>query len=106
MHDEHGRRARKGDPPIDAETIALLALQFLAEEPERLGRFLALTGLGPAELKEKAGSAAMLGAVLDYLLGDESLLLVFAATKGVSPQSIGPAQALLARLASGRGPPP
>ena len=40
----------------EAEAIALSALAFLAEEPERLGRFLALTGMGPAELRAQAGA--------------------------------------------------
>ena len=51
-----------------AEALALRALAFLAEDPERLGRFLALTGLGPAELRMRAGDADLLGGVLDHLL--------------------------------------
>jgi hypothetical protein len=71
-----------------AETIALQALGFLAEDVQRLGRFLALTGLGPAELKAEAGSARMLAAVLDHLMKDESLLLVFAAGSAIAPELI------------------
>jgi hypothetical protein len=81
-----------------AETIALTALGFLAEDGQRLGRFLALTGLGPAELKAEAGSARVLAAVLDHLLHDESLLLTFTANHGVAPETIAPAQALLESL--------
>lgn len=78
-----------------AETIALSALAFLATDRRRLGRFLALTGLGPDELKEKARSPRILAAVLNHLLQDESLLLVFAASHGIAPELIGPAGALL-----------
>jgi len=60
-----------------AEALALHALAFLAEDPERLGRFLALTGIGPADLKARAGEPEFLGGVLDHLLGDERLLLAF-----------------------------
>ena len=71
-----------------AETIALTALGFLAEDVQRLGRFLALTGIGPAELKAEAGSARVLAAVLDHLMKDESLLLVFAASSAIAPELI------------------
>jgi Protein of unknown function (DUF3572) len=78
-----------------AETIALSALAFLAEDLQRLGRFLALTGLGPGELRAGARSARIQAAVLNHLLQDESLLLVFAASHGIAPELIAPAQALL-----------
>jgi hypothetical protein len=94
-----GRRMSRNGQKLDrsaAESIALSALTFLAEDSVRLGRFLALTGMGPDDLRESAGSAGTLCAVLDYLLGDESLLLVFTASKGVPPQDLAPARALLA----------
>ena len=72
----------------DAETLAISALQFLAGDPARLGRFLALTGLGPAELRANAGERHLLAAVLDYLLHDESLLLVFAADNRIAPDQV------------------
>ena len=88
----------------DAEKLGLEALAFLAEDAPRLGRFLALTGIGPDELRAAAGAGApeTLLAVLDHLLGDESLLLVFAASHGVRPETIVPAREALARaLGSG-----
>lgn len=75
-------------PPDEAETLAINALRFLAGDPARLGRFLALTGLGPDELKASAGETHLLAAVLDYLLRDESLLLVFAADHRVAPERV------------------
>jgi len=77
--------------------MALSALTFLAEDATRLGRFLALTGIGPDELRSGAGARATQAAVLEHLMADESLLLVFAATKSVAPQSIPLAHALLAQ---------
>lgn len=82
-----------------AATIALKALAFLAEDTQRLGRFLALTGIGPAELKARAQSPLLLAAVLDHLLQDESLLLVFAADRSIAPELVGPAHVLLERQA-------
>jgi Protein of unknown function (DUF3572) len=84
-----------------AETIGLRALTFLAEDAQRLGRFLALTGLGPAELKDQAQTSRVLAAVLDHLLRDESLLLVFAASCGIAPELVAPAQSLLDQGAEG-----
>jgi Protein of unknown function (DUF3572) len=78
-----------------AETIALSALAFLADDLPRLGRFLALTGLGPGELRNEAASPRILAAVLGHLLQDESLLLVFAAGQGIAPKLIAPAHAVL-----------
>lgn len=93
-------------PALDiegAETIAIQALAFLAEDMPRLGRFLALTGIGPTELAAGASTAEMQAAVLDHLLCDESLLLVFAASAGLPPERVGYAHALLARASHLRG---
>ena len=74
-----------------AEAVAIAGLSFLAEDTGRLGRFLALTGVGPAELKAEAGTPHMLAAVLEHLLGNESDLLSFTANAGIDPESVTPA---------------
>lgn len=71
-----------------AETIAVAGLSFLAEEPEALGRFLSATGLGPETLRAAAGEPGFLLAVLEYLTGDESLLLVFVERERLRPTTI------------------
>ena len=79
-----------------AETIAIAALTFLAKDLDRLGRFVALTGLGPEALKLNATRPEFQAGVLEYLMTDESLLLVFAAESGLEPTAIrAAAQALL-----------
>jgi hypothetical protein len=83
-----------------AEEVAVAALVFLASDAGRLGRFLALTGLGPAELRAEARTPRMLAAVLEHLLQDESLLLVFSASSNIPPETIAPAHALLAGAAT------
>ena len=40
-------------------------------EPERLGRFLALTGIGPPEFATAAREPGFLAGVLDHLAADE-----------------------------------
>lgn len=84
-----------------AETIAISALAFLAGDEQRLGRFLALTGLGPAELKSQAQTPRILSAVLDHVLQDENLLLVFATSYRIAPELIAPAQQLLTERVGG-----
>ena len=79
--------------------IGLSALSFLAEERNRLVRFLDLTGMDPDELRMRAQTPVVLAAVLDHMLGDESMLLVFTATTGLDPEVIGQARDLLQRSA-------
>lgn len=87
----------------DAEAIALQGLTFLVSDPQRLVRFLSLTGLTPQELKGFGKDRALQAALLDYLLSDESLLLVFTAEKGLPPDSMAPAYELLSQAAGQAG---
>jgi hypothetical protein len=79
----------------EAELLAVAALSFLAEEPERLGRFLAETGLEPASLRSAAATPGFLPAILDYLIGNEPLLLDFAGSQSIDPADIPAARAAL-----------
>ena len=79
-----------------AESTAIAALGFLAAEPERLSRFLALSGLGPNNLRQAATSPGFLAAVLDHLAADERLLVAFAETQGVGPAEVTRARDALA----------
>jgi hypothetical protein len=78
-----------------AEGLAIQALTFIAGDGERLGRFLATTGIGPAQIRAAAQEPGFLIGVLDYLAGDERLLSAFAADTGVNPADIGKAIAAL-----------
>ena len=78
-----------------AEAVAVQGLAFLAEEPARIERFFLTSGLQPDDVRARAGTPELLAAVLEYLAGDESLLLVFAASRQVAAESIGQAIALL-----------
>ena len=85
----------------EAETVAIRGLGFLADDPHRLIRFLSLTGLEPATLMAGADTSSVQTAVLDYLLADESLLMVFASHAALAPDVVPAARALLARDADG-----
>ena len=79
-----------------AEDIAVKALTLLTRDPERLARFLAITGLGPGTIRAAAGSPGFLRAVLDHVAGNEDLLINLASEMGISPETIGEARRVLA----------
>lgn len=81
--------------------MGLAALGFLAAEPERLVRFLGLTGMTLEDLRGRAGEPALLGAVLDHLLADESLLFVFAEAEALHPAEVAAARRKLPGGAAG-----
>jgi hypothetical protein len=85
-----------GTPREAAESLAIQALNFLATEPERLSRFLALSGLDPARIRAAAAESGFLAGVLAHLGEDERLLLAFAADAGVTPAEVERARRLLA----------
>lgn len=90
------RPRRPGTLTLEAaEEIGHKALLFLAEDPGRLGRFLTESGLEPMELRQKAGTPAMLAAVLGHLLDDESMLLVFTTTASLDPADVHSARVAL-----------
>ena len=78
-------------------SLAVSALTFIAADPDRLNRFLGLTGLGPENLRTAAADPAFLGSVLDYLVGDEKLLVEFAADAGLKPEAVARAHEALGR---------
>jgi len=71
-----------------AETLALKALAFLAGEGETLDRFLAVSGVQPKDLRERVGDPLLLAAVLDFVLGEDQLLLAFAREAAVDPKLV------------------
>lgn len=74
---------------------ALRALAWLVGEEERAQRFLASTGCDFETLRRRAGEPEVLGAVLDFLLGDEAALLDFAATAELAPNMVAAARRFL-----------
>ncbi len=81
--------------PEAAQMLAVQALAFIAQDGERLGRFLAVTGIGPAEIRQAAKEPHFLAGVMDHIAGDETLLLAFATHAGVDPSAIARARAVL-----------
>jgi hypothetical protein len=79
----HTPQSREG-----AEMLAIQALAFIAEEPERLNAFFAVTGIEAAAIRDAARTPGFLGGVLEHMLADESLLLAFADSAGIDPAAI------------------
>jgi hypothetical protein len=89
----------------EAEVIALKALAFLANDVDRLGRFLALSGVSPGDLRQAAANPQFLAGVLNHLLQDESLLLTFTAAADLDPRRAALAAELLNGLPDRLHPP-
>lgn len=79
-----------------ANELAVSALVFLAADSDRLGRFLALSGIEPQTIRLAAKEPGFLAGVLDHIAGDENLLLAFAEENQIRPQDVTRARILLA----------
>jgi hypothetical protein len=75
-----------------ASLIALKALAYIAEDEERLSRFLVLTGVEADYVPTAMESPEFQAAVLEYLMTDEPTLLAFCAVEQIEPET--PAAAL------------
>jgi Protein of unknown function (DUF3572) len=78
-----------------AESLAVKALSFLAQDSDRLGQFLATSGIGPDMIRTAAANPDFLSGILDHIVSDEPLLLAFAADAAVGPEEVVQAQAAL-----------
>jgi hypothetical protein len=88
MQRQPRQKALPGIDKVAAERLAIQALAFLASEPQELGRFLALTGIEPSEIRATAQEQGFLAGVLEYLCAHEPLLLAFARDGGVAPSEV------------------
>ncbi|MEM1065059.1 MAG: DUF3572 domain-containing protein [Pseudomonadota bacterium] len=79
----------------DAETIALQALAWIAEDEDLLPAFLAISGAEAGALREAAGDPGFLGAVLDFVLAEDPRVLAFCEMHGLPPEDPAEARAML-----------
>ena len=78
-----------------AEILGLQALGWLAEVPGALERLLGASGMDAGELKAAAGEPHVLGAILEFLLANEDLLLDFCADRALKPGQVHAARHVL-----------
>ena len=71
----------------EAERIALLALGWMAEDPERIGAFLGASGLAPGDVAQAAGDPGFLVAVLTFLTMEDESVIAFAAAHDLPPEA-------------------
>jgi uncharacterized protein DUF3572 len=83
------------NPPEVAEIVAVQALSFIAAEPERLGLFLAESGIGPETLRSAAADPRFLASVLDFVMRDDATVKAFAETSKLHPTNIAAARQVL-----------
>jgi hypothetical protein len=88
-------RKPKRNPREVAEIVAIHALSFVASDPERLGAFLAESGIGPDTLRNAAAEPRFLAHVLDFIMRDDATVKAFAETSQLHPTNIAAAHQAL-----------
>ena len=83
------------NPREVAEIVAIQALSFIAGEPERLGLFLAESGIGPETLRHAAADPRFLASVLDFVMRDDATVKAFANVSQLHPTNIAAAHQAL-----------
>jgi hypothetical protein len=83
------------NPREVAEIVAIQALSFIAGDPERLGSFLAESGIGPETLRTAATEPHFLSHVLDFVLRDDATVKAFASASQLHPTNIAAARQVL-----------
>jgi hypothetical protein len=83
------------NPREVAEIVAIQALSFVAGDPERLGAFLAESGIGPDTLRTAAADPHFLASVLDFVMRDDATVKAFAAASQLDPTNIAAAHQAL-----------
>ncbi|WP_105437406.1 DUF3572 domain-containing protein [Neorhizobium sp. T25_13] len=71
-----------------AEETAGAILGWLANEPDMLGRFLALSGVQPNQLRNAVNDPGFLAGMIDFLMGHEPTLLAFCEATGTKPETV------------------
>jgi hypothetical protein len=83
------------NPREVAEIVAVQALTFLAGDPERIGAFLAESGLGPETLRSAASDPHFLVSVLDFVMRDDATVKAFASASQLDPTNVAAARQVL-----------
>ncbi len=82
--------AKPGENPSlnEAIFIAIRALSYISQSGEEISKFLATTGVEPADIIRLSENIEFLGGVLSYLCANESLLVAFCAFEDRDPNWI------------------
>ena len=83
------------NPREVAEIVAVQALSFIASDAERLGAFLAESGIGPDTLRSAAADPRFLAHVLEFVMRDDATVKAFATASQLHPTNIAAAHQAL-----------
>jgi Protein of unknown function (DUF3572) len=89
-------RSKTRQGQAGAEELVVAALAFLAADPQRLARFLDLSGIAVESIRAAAREPGFLAGVLDHLASEEPMLVAFATEYGIDPLDVVAARDLLA----------
>ena len=81
-----------------AEMLGVQALAFMAQDEDRLGGFIASTGIAIQSLRDAARQPDFLAGVLEHMLADENLLIAFAESAGIDPAAVARARRTLGKV--------
>jgi uncharacterized protein DUF3572 len=68
--------------------LAGLCLEHLAQNPEQLAEFMIQSGLQPNDLRQLVGTHEFAHGLIDYVVGNEPLLVAVAEANGLKPEAI------------------
>jgi hypothetical protein len=90
-------------PAADPQALAVKVLAWLANDPDLLSRFLALSGLSAGELRRAAGDPGFDAGLLDFVMAHEPTLIAFCEANDLKPETVAAAWARISGpgLASG-----
>ena len=74
------------------QAVAIEALGFIAADDRLLPRFLSLTGIEAASIRQAAREPGFLAGVLDFVLAHEPTLMAFCEASGRDPASVAAAR--------------
>ena len=78
-----------------AQSIALQAVVWIANETDTLRHFLSATGMSELDLRARIEEPEFLAAVLDFLLMDDDWVLSFAKFAEIAPEDLVAARRVL-----------
>ena len=73
---------------LSIDDLADRCLQHLVANPEQLAEFMVQSGLQPADLRRLVGTHQFAHGLVDYVVGNEPLLIAIAEANGLKPESI------------------
>ncbi|MGF9692597.1 MULTISPECIES: DUF3572 domain-containing protein [unclassified Rhizobium] len=84
MRPDTGKSQRLPSPEETAGAI----LQWLANEPEMLSRFLTLSGVQPGQMRAAMDDPGFLAGMIDFVMAHEPTLLAFCEASDWKPEAV------------------